>query len=137
MLLIDTSVLIFAAGDPHHPLKRPAVELVRRIVAGDIRATATPEVLQEFMHVRSRRRSRDNAVGWVERFAALLSPLLIVDEPVILRAATEFAARLEIGSFDAVLVALVLEAEDLELVTADRGLLAQKDLPVLDLASFE
>ena len=135
-LLIDTTVLAYAAGDDEHALKPPALELVRRIRNGTVRATTTPEVLQEFMHVRSRRRSRSDAATWTKRFAALLSPLAVVDESTILRAADEYDARSAIGSFDSVLVAMVLEAEDLELVTADRSILALDDVPTVDLASF-
>ena len=134
--LLDTTVLLYAAGDPTHPLKRPAVEIVRRVAAGAVRATATLEILQEFMHVRAHRRTREDAAVWVERYAALLSPLVVVGEATMLRAAHEFARRPTIGAFDTVLVALVLEADDIELVTADRALLDLDDVPTVDLATF-
>lgn len=135
-ILLDTTVLTYAAGDRSHRLYPPAAEIVRGIDQATIRATTTPEVLQEFMHVRSRRRTRENAQAWVERYAAMLSPLVVVGEHTILRAAQVFAERPSIGAFDAVLVAVLLEADDLELVTADRGLLQLDDVPVIDLASF-
>lgn len=133
-LLVDTSVLVYAAGG-EHPLRRPALALVAGIADGSIRATTTPEVLQEFLHVHARRHSRREALVTCHDFADLLSPLITVDEATIRRAALEFESRPTIGAFDAVLVALVLEAEDLELVTANGALLALTDVPARDLTA--
>ena len=134
-LLIDTNVLVYAEGSDH-PLKEPATRLVSAIASGEVRATTTPEVLQEFLHVAGRRRSRELARDACRDHAELLTPLLVVTEETILRAADVFAERPSIGALDAVLVAIVLASEDLELVTADQALLALEDVPTRDLASF-
>jgi predicted nucleic acid-binding protein len=136
-LLLDTTVLAYATGDVGHPLAAPARTLIAQISDEQLAATTTPEVLQEYLHVRSRRRTRGDARELVHAFASLLAPLRTIDEATVRRAADEFVDRPAIGAFDAVLVALVLMSDELELVTADAALLAQPDLPTRSLASFE
>ncbi len=55
MLVLDTSVLVYASG-ADHPLREPAVRLLRDVVASRVSATTTPEVLQQYAHVRARHR---------------------------------------------------------------------------------
>ena len=93
MILLDTSVLVYAVG-AEHPLREPCRALVAAIGDGLVAATTTVEVVQEFAHVRARRRGRDDAAALAERFADLLSPLVAVD-------------RDDLGAFDAVLAAVV------------------------------
>jgi predicted nucleic acid-binding protein len=47
--LIDTNVLIYAAGAPHAN-KQPSVALLARIAAGEEEATLDAESLQEILH---------------------------------------------------------------------------------------
>ncbi|MFZ4487601.1 MAG: type II toxin-antitoxin system VapC family toxin [Candidatus Nanopelagicales bacterium] len=77
MLVLDTSVLVYATG-ADHPLREPAVRLLRDVVASRVSATTTPEVLQEYAQVRARRRDRADAFAQAERFAELLGPLTLV-----------------------------------------------------------
>ena len=49
MILIDTDVLMYAAGAPHR-LKRPSADLLDRIACGDVDAAVDAEVLQEVLH---------------------------------------------------------------------------------------
>jgi len=49
MILIDTNVIIFAAGAAH-PHKGPSVALLERVANGDVEATIDAEVLQEILH---------------------------------------------------------------------------------------
>ena len=78
MLVLDTSVLVFASG-ADHPLREPAVRLLRDVVASRLSATTTPEVLQEYAHVRARRPDRVTAFAQAERFAELLGALTVVN----------------------------------------------------------
>ena len=55
MIVLDTTVLVYAVG-ADHPLREPCQLLVRAIADGTILATTTIEVIQEFTHVRGRRR---------------------------------------------------------------------------------
>ena len=59
MFLIDTNVIMYAAG-AEHPHKRPSVALLERVAGGDLEATIDAEVLQEILH-------RYRAIGrWAE-----------------------------------------------------------------------
>lgn len=49
MILIDTNVLMYAAG-AEHPHKRPSVSLLERVAGGEVEATIDAEVLQEILH---------------------------------------------------------------------------------------
>lgn len=49
MILIDTNVIMYAAG-AEHPNKRPSVALLERVAAGDVEATIDAEALQEILH---------------------------------------------------------------------------------------
>lgn len=49
MILIDTNIIMYAAGAPH-PNKLPSVGLLERIAGGEVEATIDAEVLQEILH---------------------------------------------------------------------------------------
>jgi predicted nucleic acid-binding protein len=113
-------VLVYATGT-EHPLRAHCRALVGAAGAGTDTATTTVEVLQEFMHVRARRRSRAAAASLTAAFADLLSPLLVVDEQD-LRAGTElFRHTDDLGAFDAVPAAVDRNRSADALVSADRA----------------
>jgi uncharacterized protein len=49
VILVDTNVIMYAAG-AEHPHKRPSVALLERIARGEIEATIDAEALQEILH---------------------------------------------------------------------------------------
>ncbi len=49
MILIDTNILMYAAGAPH-PNKAPSVRLLEQVATGVVEATIDAEVLQEILH---------------------------------------------------------------------------------------
>ena len=49
MTLVDSNIIMYAAGAPH-PNKAPSVALLERIAAGSVEAVVDAEVLQEIMH---------------------------------------------------------------------------------------
>lgn len=49
MILIDTNVIMYAAGAPH-PNKGRSVRLLEQVAAGEVEATIDAEVLQEILH---------------------------------------------------------------------------------------
>ena len=49
MILIDTNVIMYAAG-AFHPNKSPSVKLLEEVAAGALEATIDAEVLQEILH---------------------------------------------------------------------------------------
>ena len=104
MILLDTSVLVYAVGSDH-PLQSPCRALIAAIGDGRVSATTTVEVLQEFAHVRARRRGRQDAAELTERFADLLAPLVPVEAEDLERGMEVFRRHESLGAFDAVLAA--------------------------------
>lgn len=121
MIVLDTTVLVYAVGTSH-PLREPCRHLISRIGDGEIAATTTVEAIQEFAHVRARRRDRTDAARLAAGYAALLTPLLVVDADDLQAGLDLWRSTEGIGSFDAVLAAVVMRRQHLTtLVSADRG----------------
>lgn len=119
-MVLDTTVLVYAKGSDH-PLRDPCRELVSMIAGGEIDATTTVEAIQEFTHVRARRRGAADAAAHGRDYAELLSPLLVVGREQLERGLTLFEATPGIGAFDAVLAASALQADALAIISADLG----------------
>lgn len=49
MVLIDTNVIMYAAGT-EHPHKAPSIAMLKRVGTGEVEATIDAEVLQEILH---------------------------------------------------------------------------------------
>lgn len=49
MILVDSSVLMYAAGT-RHPHKQPSVRFLERVASGEVDAALDAEVLQEILH---------------------------------------------------------------------------------------
>src|SRR5947209_20263100 len=78
------------------------------------------QVVQAFVHVRARRRSRLDAVTWARQYVAALD--MIDTSAADLELGLElFASHPALGSFDAVLAATALNRRCEALVSADRG----------------
>lgn len=118
MIVLDTTVLVYAKGS-EHPLREPCRRLVQAIAAGTLRGTTTVEVIQEFTHVRSRRRSRLEATSDARALADTLAPLLSADEAALRRGLELYVGSRRLGSFDAVLAATALALDADALVSAD------------------
>lgn len=132
MIVLDTTVLVYAVGD-HHPLREPCRRLVRAIGDEVIKATTSVEVIQEFAHVRARRRGREDAHGVAVGFIDLLSPLLRPEETDLRRALELFVSRPQIGAFDAVLAATAIGSGHVHaLISADRAFASIPGLTHID-----
>lgn len=118
MIVLDTTVLVYAKG-AEHPLRKPCRELIQAISDGRIEATTAVEAIQEFVHVRARRRERADAAELGRDYSALLSPLLPVSAEHLDRGLTLFEGDASIGAFDAVLAAATIDAGAEALVSAD------------------
>lgn len=121
MIVLDTTVLVYAKG-ADHPLRQPSRSLLEAVAAGNVEATTTPEVIQEFVHVRARRRPRREAAELGRSFVELLSPLLVVEEDHLLAGLRLFDRHHRLGPFDAVLAAAAIASGAEALVSADRTL---------------
>jgi predicted nucleic acid-binding protein len=118
MIVLDTTVLIYAKGTDH-PLRDPCRELVQAIADRRIDATTTVEVVQEFVHMRARRRSREDAAALGRDYAELLSPLLSVTNDDLTRGLAWYEQSDRVGAFDAMLAAAASAAGARAVVSAD------------------
>ncbi len=136
MIVLDTTVLVYAVGDDHE-LREPARAIVEAVEDGSIQATTTVEAIQELVHVRARRRGRADAAGVGRAFATLLSPLLQPAEESLLAGLRLFERDEALGAFDAVLAAAAIEQKAEALVSADRAFAGIRGLRWVDLAGEE
>lgn len=130
--MLDTTVLVYAMGDDH-PLQPPCRAVIELASLGQLQATTTPEVIQEFAHVRARRRSRRDAGRLARDFARGLglpetAPGDLEDGLALFEDSTL------LGAFDAVL-ATIARNRGWGLVSADQAFRSVKGLTHPDPAS--
>lgn len=126
MIVLDTTVLVYAVGSDH-PLRSPCRELISAIANGSIQATTTVEAIQEFVHVRARRRGRADASALGRDYAELLAPLLSVERGHLAQGLDLFEQAERLGAFDAVLAAAAAGSGAAAVVSADAAF-AEADL---------
>lgn len=117
MIVLDTTVLSYAVGD-EHPLRAPCRRLLAAHGDGQIEATTTIEVVQEFAHVRARRRPRADAVTLARHYLTAFS-LLITDSQDLDLGLTQYERKLDLGAFDAIVAAIAINRHAEALVSAD------------------
>lgn len=118
MIVLDTTVLVYAKGTDH-AFRDPCRALVAQIAAGRLEATTTTEVIQEFAHVRARRYGRTDAVALARDYVRLLSPLITSTADALSKGLDSFERIERLGAFDAVLGAAAAGTEARALVSAD------------------
>jgi uncharacterized protein len=136
VILLDTTVLVYAVGDDHE-LREPARSLVRAVEEGAVQATTTVEAVQEFVRVRARRHDRADAAGLGRAYATLLSPLLQPGEVDLEKGLRLFEREERLGPFDAVLAATAISAKADGLVSADTAFDGIRGLRWIDLAGSD
>jgi predicted nucleic acid-binding protein len=128
MIVLDTTVLVYAKGT-EHPLRDPSRRLIAAVANSELQATTTVEAIQEFVHVRARRRGRSDAVALGNDYSDLLSPLLSVTGDDLRHGLAIFERSEQLGALDAVLAATALSAGAQALVSADSAFAAIPSLP--------
>ena len=118
MIVLDTTVLVYAVGAGHQ-FCEPSRSLVDLIAKGQLVATTTVEVIQEFAHVRARRRGREDATHLATAYLDLLSPLLSPTADDLRRGLVVWGKGGRLGAFDAVLAETAGAAGAEALVSAD------------------
>ncbi|MBW0018955.1 MAG: type II toxin-antitoxin system VapC family toxin [Mycobacterium sp.] len=127
MIVLDTTVLVYAKG-VEHPLRQPCRDLIAAIAEERIEATTTAEVIQEFVHVRARRRERSDAAALGRDYVELLSPLLMITGENLRRGLALFQTTPRLGAFGAVLAATAAKAGASALVSADTAFADLSDI---------
>ncbi len=119
MILLDTSVLVYAVGI-EHPLRDPCRRVLSAQRDGAIDAAVTVEILQEFTHARARRHPRADAVAVARDYAASLRVLQATAADLD-RGLDIFVAHPDLGMFDSVVAAVALDHGATALISADGG----------------
>lgn len=119
-VLLDTAVFVYAVGE-EHPYRDPCQDIVRR--AGDrvISAAITADLLQEFVHQRTRRGiDRSEAVRQASRIpsACVVFDVTLSDATAALALLTR---HLELHARDAVFAAIALERGVRHVLSPDRA----------------
>lgn len=133
MIFLDTTILAYAVGD-EHPLRAPCRDILAAHGDGRIEATTTIEVIQEFAHIRARRRTRSDAVNLARQYLAAFTVVATTSEDLE-RGLALFEQHPALGAFDAVLAAVALSRGAEALVSADRAFASVRDLAWMDPAS--
>lgn len=131
MILVDTSVLVYAVG-ADHPLQGPCRHLVQLVADGTVAATTTIEAIEEFVHVRARRRDRSDAAALGRAYATLFGPLTQPSAADLDAGLELFERHPALGAFDAVLAATAQRTSDGVLVSADTAFRTLDALRLLD-----
>jgi uncharacterized protein len=131
MIVVDTTVLVYAKGTDH-PLREPCRSLIEAVDGGRLRATTTAEAIQEFVHIRARRRERTEAADLGRAYADLFAPLLPVSETDLREGLRLFERHTALGAFDAVLAAAALGVGADAFVSADRAFATVPRLTYVD-----
>jgi hypothetical protein len=127
MIVLDTTVLVYATGTEHR-FRDPSRTLVGAVMDRRLEATTTVEVIQEFAHVRARRRGRADAAALAESFVQLLSPLVSVSGDDLCRGLRLFERSDRLGAFDAVLAAAAVGTGATAIVSADAAFAELADI---------
>jgi uncharacterized protein len=135
VIVLDTTILAYAVG-AEHPLREPSRRIVRAVQAGELHAQTTTFVIQEFLHVSSRRRDRAEAARLAREYAMALAPLLPHEDAHVAAAIELYEQHEQLGAFDAFLAAAALAA-GATLVSADRAFADIPELRWVDPGSAE
>lgn len=131
MIVLDTTVLVYAVGE-EHPLRGPCRWLLDGVLAGQISATTTPEVIQEFVDVHGRRRPRSRAARLGRAYAIGLAPLLTTEPDDLERGLRLYVDHPKLSAFDSVLAATAIRFDPDAFVSADRAFGAVRSLRYVD-----
>jgi predicted nucleic acid-binding protein len=130
VILLDTTVLTYAVGAGHE-LAGPCERFMELAMRGELRATTTVAVIQEFTHVRARRRPRADAAALARGYMSGLAPLVRSDVEDLREGLDIFESKPDIGAFDAVLAATA-RRRGWAIASADDGFSGLAGLPHLD-----
>lgn len=119
MRLIDTNVVIYAAGKAH-PLQADARRVLDRIAEGALHANVDAELLQEILHVYDARKERAKGFDTIDDLLVLFPNPIPIAREEIETARDLMRAFSFLGARDAIHAAVV-QTHDLEgIVTADK-----------------
>jgi hypothetical protein len=126
-IFLDTNVFLYAVGadSPHRESCRALLSAVGN---AQLDGVTSSEVLQEILHVRSRRVGMKDAVTAVRAAAAMVAEVLPVTLEDVLSACKLLERRPQIAPRDALHVAVMKSARILILISVDKDFDALKEV---------
>jgi predicted nucleic acid-binding protein len=119
-LFIDSNVFLYAIGAPS-PYRESCRAVLAAAGEGDLDAVTSSEVLQELLHVRSRRLGMADATSAVRQATALVSDVLPVTSVDVLDACDLLEQLPLLQARDALHVAVMRSAGITRLISIDQG----------------
>jgi predicted nucleic acid-binding protein len=118
-LFLDANIFLYAVGadSPHRVPCRAVLDAVGQ---GKLEGVTSSEVLQEVLHVRSRRMGVKDAASAVRAAAELVAEVLPVTPDDVLEACRMLEAHAGLGARDALRAAVMRNSELHVLVSVDR-----------------
>ncbi len=81
-VFLDTNIFVYAAGR-EHPHKAPCLQVLREVANGSLSAVTSVEVIQELLHLFSRRSQRLDGIMLCRRVLALIPEPLPVERKTV------------------------------------------------------
>lgn len=119
MRLIDTNVIIYAAGKAH-PLREGAREVLDQVGEGTLQANIDTEVLQEILHVYYARRERTKGFDTIDDLLLLFPNPFPIGREEIETARDLMRAHSFLSARDAIHAAVVQVNELEGMIIADK-----------------
>jgi hypothetical protein len=117
-VFLDTNVFLYAVGGDS-PHRDPCRALLAAVGDGSVDGVTSTEVLQEILHVRSRRAGLSDATGAVRTVADMVAEVLPVTRQDVLTACKSLDAHPRLAVRDALHVAVMKGAGIRVLVSVD------------------
>lgn len=119
MRLIDTNIVVYAAGKAH-PLQEEARKVLDRVAEGTLHANIDTEVLQEILHIYDARRERAKGFETVDDLLVLFPNPIPIGREEIETARDLMRTFSFLGARDGIHAAVV-QTHDLEgIITGDK-----------------
>ena len=133
-VFLDTAVLMYAAGTDH-VLRAPSQAIVRHVVAGNLEAVISADVIQEILRRFVAIRRPDLGARIARDALDLFDPVLPVTHAVMARMPILVERYPALSARDLVHVATCLEAGIRTIVSPDRGFDIVSEIDRLDIAA--
>jgi uncharacterized protein len=118
-LFLDANVFLYALG-ADSPHRAPCRDVLQAVGQGKLDGITSSEVLQEILHVRSRRVNVTDAASAVRAAADLVAEVFPVTPQDVLEACSLLEAHASLGARDALHAAVMKNSQVHILVSVDR-----------------
>jgi predicted nucleic acid-binding protein len=126
-LFVDANIFLYALG-ADSSYRTPCRDVLQAIGQGKLDGVISSEILQEILHVRSRRVSVADAASAVRAAAELVAEVLPVTSHDVLEACSLLEAHAGLGARDALHAAVMRNSQVHLVISVDRDFDAIPDL---------